>query len=288
MKIIRKIEEIQQMAKKGIRGFVPTMGCLHEGHLSLMRQARAECDELVASIFVNPLQFGPNEDYDRYPRRFEADRALAEQCGVDVLFCPDNAEMYPTQALTKVVVPDLSTSLCGVIRPHFFAGVATVVAKLFHIVQPDRAYFGMKDAQQVAVIQQMVRDLHFPLTIVPCQTVREADGLAMSSRNHYLTPEQLHQAPVIYKALQAAKQCASPAEIKVFIRDFIVKNSNAEVEYVEVRSYPLLEEIERFTNERTLVAVAVRFEETRLIDNVLIEGKGWDRYVALHDEVQNP
>jgi pantoate--beta-alanine ligase len=282
MKIIQTVAEMRKELKKqtGTIGFVPTMGYLHQGHLSLVERARKENDVVVLSIFVNPLQFGPNEDYDRYPRDLDRDAELAEKAGVDFIFHPDVQEMYPEAPLTQVNVKQITERLCGKSRPGHFAGVATVVSKLFHIIQPDRAYFGLKDAQQVAVIEQMVRDLHFPVTIVPCPIVREEDGLAMSSRNVYLSPEEREQALVIYQALQQAKERVEKGELVEardvirFISEQIETRPLARIEYVEAVSYPKLEPVERLDRPPVLVAVAVHFGKTRLIDNFLYEGKG--------------
>ncbi|MBA4549003.1 pantoate--beta-alanine ligase [Thermoactinomyces intermedius] len=282
MKIIQTVAEMRKELKKqtGTIGFVPTMGYLHEGHLSLVERARKENDVVVLSIFVNPLQFGPNEDYDRYPRDLDRDAGLAEKAGVDFIFHPDVREMYPETPLTQVNVTQITERLCGKSRPGHFAGVATVVSKLFHIIQPDRAYFGLKDAQQVAVIEQMVRDLHFPVTIVPCPIVREEDGLAMSSRNVYLSPEEREQALVISQALQQAKERVEKGELVEardvirFISERIETRPLARIEYVEAVSYPKLEPVERLDRPPVLVAVAVHFGKTRLIDNFLYEGKG--------------
>ncbi len=279
------VETIQALSKElkplrnKIIGFVPTMGYLHEGHLSLIRRARQECDIVVMSIFVNPLQFGPNEDLDRYPRDFKRDSALAEQAGVDILFHPSAEEMYPTPNLTEVSVTQVSERLCGASRPGHFTGVATVVTKLFHMVMPDRAYFGLKDAQQVAVIQQMVHDLNFPITIVPCETVREPDGLAMSSRNVYLTKEERQQALILSKSLLAAKdglttgRWSTAEEVRDFVYQQISTQPLARIDYVEVLTYPSLQPIQKLTNQQIIVAVAVRFGQTRLIDNILCCGK---------------
>lgn len=282
MKIIQTVAEMRKELKKqtGTIGFVPTMGYLHQGHLSLVERARKENDVVVLSIFVNPLQFGPNEDYDRYPRDLDRDAELAEKAGVDFIFHPDVQEMYPEAPLTQVNVKQITERLCGKSRPGHFAGVATVVSKLFHIIQPDRAYFGLKDAQQVAVIEQMVRDLHFPVTIVPCPIVREEDGLAMSSRNVYLSPEEREQALVISQALQQAKERVEKGELVEardvirFISERIETRPLARIEYVEAVSYPKLEPVERLDRPPVLVAVAVHFGKTRLIDNFLYEGKG--------------
>ncbi|MCL6588307.1 MAG: pantoate--beta-alanine ligase, partial [Anoxybacillus sp.] len=210
MKMITTIAEMQQtmqtyrMQGKTI-GFVPTMGYLHEGHVALMEAARKENDIVVLSIFVNPLQFGPNEDFDRYPRDIARDEKIAKEAGVDVLFYPSVAEMYPHPLRVKVVVTERVDVLCGKSRPGHFDGVATVLTKLFHIVMPTRAYFGMKDAQQVAVVDGLIRDFHFPIELVPVPTVREADGLAKSSRNVYLSEKERKEAPALSAALQKAK-----------------------------------------------------------------------------------
>lgn len=285
MEICRTIEETRQRtrearAKGWTIGFVPTMGYLHEGHASLMRKAREECDLVVASIFVNPLQFGPNEDFERYPRDPERDAALARKNGVDVLFMPSTEEMYPAPPLTKVTVSGITETLCGASRPGHFDGVATVVSKLFHIVQPDRAYFGMKDAQQVAVIEQMVRDLNMDVRIVPCPIVREPDGLAMSSRNVYLSPEERSQALVLYRSLQQWETWYEQTKgdlraIKERIEQTIRTAHLADIDYVEIRTYPDLKPAydlsrEQLAGRRLLVALAVRFGSTRLIDNRLV------------------
>lgn len=257
-------------------GFIPTMGFLHEGHLSLVKQAKQDCDIVVMSIFVNPLQFGPNEDLDRYPRDFQRDCELAKEAGVDYLFHPDVKEMYPSQPLTFVRVQQITEKLCGASRPGHFDGVATVVTKLFQIVQPERAYFGLKDAQQVAVIEQMVQDLDIPVTIVPCEIIREEDGLAMSSRNVYLTREQRQQALILSNSLRMAKDkltsyaFESAEQANQFVREHIQTQPLADIDYVETLEYPSLKEPSSLTTEDLLIAVAVRFGNTRLIDNVLI------------------
>ncbi|GAB6933098.1 pantoate--beta-alanine ligase [Calditerricola satsumensis] len=280
MKVVKRIDEVRaavrQARQEGKRiGFVPTMGYLHEGHLSLIDRAREMTDYVVMSIFVNPLQFGPNEDYDRYPRDLERDERMARQRGVDLLFAPDVAEMYPEPIKTTVHVADLSAPLCGASRPGHFDGVATVVLKLFHIVQPDYAFFGLKDAQQVAVVSRMVRDLNVPVTIVPCPIVREADGLAMSSRNVYLSPEERRQATVLYESLQWAKEAVATGlrdweALKRGVRERIAQKPLAEIDYVDVLAYPDLVPPRGVPGEQVLIAVAVRFGRTRLIDNALV------------------
>lgn len=266
-------EQIQAARMQGKRiGIVPTMGYLHEGHLSLVRAAREKCDVVVMSIFVNPLQFGPNEDFDRYPRDLERDRTLAEQAGVDVLFTPDVSEMYPRKILTNISVSNVTNPLCGRSRPGHFDGVATVVMKLFQIVQPDYAFFGQKDAQQVAVVTQMVQDLNVPVQIVPCPIIREADGLAMSSRNVYLTPEERAQALVLSHSLSLAekwlREGVTIEEVRSRVMDIISEKPLAAIDYVEILSYPELEPLEQAVSGTTLIlALAVRFGKTRLIDN---------------------
>lgn len=276
MKIIEIIAELRaqlQPHRGGVIGFVPTMGYLHQGHLSLVERAREECDLVVMSIFVNPTQFGPQEDFATYPRDFERDRRLAEKAGVDLLFVPSRKEMYPRPSLTKIEVQQVTERLCGASRPGHFEGVALVVSKLFHIVEPNRAYFGLKDAQQVAVIEQMVYDLSMPVQIVPCPTIREPDGLAMSSRNVRLTPEQREQAATINQVLQEVKQqeWETAAAINEYVRQRLEALSLAKVDYVETLRYPSLEPIDQLAGEQVIVAVAVYFGSTRLIDNLIIQ-----------------
>lgn len=283
MKIIKTIQEIRDELKpyrNKVIGYVPTMGYLHQGHLSLVERAKQECDLVVMSIFVNPLQFGPNEDYDRYPRDIQRDAELARKAGVDLIFHPTVQEMVPQGNRTTVKVSGLTERLCGLSRPGHFDGVTTILAKFFHIIMPDRAYFGLKDAQQVAVVSQMVEDLFFPITIVPCDTVREKDGLAMSSRNVYLSYEERSQALVLNQALQEAYEKWEQGKIKRademirLVRERIKEKPLAEIDYVEVLSYPKLEPMVDLTSEQFIVAVAVRFGQTRLIDNKLFNRKG--------------
>ncbi|MDQ6418195.1 pantoate--beta-alanine ligase [Paenibacillus sp. LHD-117] len=262
-------------------GFVPTMGYLHEGHASLLRRAEEENDVTVLSIFVNPLQFGPNEDLDRYPRDEERDLAIAAECGTDIVFLPSVKEMYPKRPLTTVLVSGITSRLCGASRPGHFDGVGTVVSKLFHLVIPTRAYFGMKDAQQVAVIEQMVHDLNFEVEIVRCETVREPDGLALSSRNVYLSAEQREQAVRLSQSLQMAGDWLyapgmTAGQLKRNIVSHITESELAEIDYAEFLTYPSLEPIDEQTStatleEQTIVALAVKFGTTRLIDNRLFD-----------------
>jgi pantoate--beta-alanine ligase len=277
MKTIPTIWELQRelddaRAEGQTVGFVPTMGYLHDGHVSLMREARAETHLVVASIFVNPLQFGPGEDLEAYPRDLERDTALAEAAGVDVLFVPDGAEMYPTPVLTTVSVAGVSETLEGASRPTHFAGVATVVAKLFAIVGPCRAYFGAKDFQQVAVVRRMARDLSFPVEVVACPTLREHDGLAMSSRNVYLTPAEREAAPVIYTALRAGAAAIGagerdPAAVRGLMSGIIEAEPLAGLDYAEVVDADSFLVPDPLAGNLRLLA-AVRFGRARLIDNV--------------------
>lgn len=284
MHTIKHIQELRQRIRQtrvsnpsARIGFVPTMGYLHQGHQSLLDAARRECDVVVLSIFVNPLQFGPNEDLSRYPRDEERDMAIARAAGTDIVFFPQVEEMYPTPTKTIVTVAGVTDRLCGASRPGHFDGVATVVTKLLNIVQPDCAYFGMKDAQQVAVIEQMAFDLNIPVTIIPCPTVRESDGLAMSSRNVYLTEEERRQAIVLSQALDAAERMIrdrrvglTPDELRDAVLAAIHTAPLAEIDYAEVLSYPSLEPLQALSGaERIIVALAVKFGRTRLIDNRL-------------------
>lgn len=253
-------------------GFVPTMGYLHAGHGSLMRAARAATDVVVASIFVNPLQFAATEDLSTYPRDIERDTALATECGVDVLFLPTVDEMYPRPVQTTVSVAGVSEGFEGASRPTHFAGVATVVAKLFAIVGPCSAYFGEKDFQQLAVVRRMVSDLSLPVDVVGCETIREADGLAMSSRNKYLTDEQRRGAPVVNRALRSGVAAilageTDPAAVRQLMVDVVAAEPLGELDYIDVVDAASLATPEILTGDLRLVA-AVRFANTRLIDNV--------------------
>jgi pantoate--beta-alanine ligase len=257
-------------------GFVPTMGALHEGHLSLVRAARASCDTVAASIFVNPTQFGPKEDLATYPRSYERDRELLEREGVDVLFAPAVEEMYPAGAVTWVTVEELSDKLDGRSRPGHFRGVTTVVAKLFHIVEPDAAFFGQKDAAQVAIIRRMVRDLRMPVEIVVCPIVREADGLAMSSRNAYLDVRQRKQALVLHHSLLRVNQLAESGErdaAKLIAagREEFAGESSVRLDYFEIVDPDTLDPVAS-TSGGALVAVAAFVGTTRLLDNILVGG----------------
>jgi pantoate--beta-alanine ligase len=258
-------------------GLVPTMGALHRGHTSLIDLARSECGFVVVSIFVNPIQFGPAEDYGRYPRPFEADLDQCAAASVDLVFAPTPEVMYPPGFRTFVEVADLEDVLCGASRPGHFRGVATVVLKLFTIVAPNRAYFGQKDAQQVRILQQMVRDLNVPVALVVGPTVREADGLALSSRNRYLDADQRRHAPVLFQALTEAKARIEAGEhdpevVRRRFAERITATPGAVLDYAAVVDADTLRPPTRLTGP-TLLAVAVRFGGTRLIDNLLIDVK---------------
>lgn len=280
MKTIGTIQEMKAILK-GARaegksiGFVPTMGYLHEGHMSLIRRARLENDFVVVSIFVNPTQFGIGEDLETYPRDLERDKKMCEAEGTDVIFNPSNREMYPIDYKTYVEVGEITEVLCGASRPGHFKGVTTVISKLFNIVSPDRAYFGQKDAQQVAVIRQLVRDLNFDIEIIPCPIIREHDGLAMSSRNTYLSAEQRKAALILSKSLFSAKEMIedgtrSATEVIDFITGNIQSEPLAAVDYVEIVDGKTLEKVIYIKGD-ILIAIAVKIGTVRLIDNLHLE-----------------
>jgi pantoate--beta-alanine ligase len=277
---IHTIEWMKQVARQARAeerpaGFVPTMGALHEGHLSLVRAAMAECRPVIVSIFVNPTQFGPNEDLQKYPRALEADRKRLEEAGVDYLFAPEAAEMYPLGFRTWVNVEGLSARLEGRARPGHFRGVTTVVLKLLSIVQPQKAFFGRKDAQQARLIQQMARDLHLDSEIVVCPIVREPDGLAMSSRNAYLNPDERRAATVLYRALDGARRSMERGErdalrLVAAMREVMRAEPLAQPDYVELVDAETLEPVTRLRGT-CLALLAARIGMVRLIDNLLIE-----------------
>ena len=285
MQVIKQIEQLKQVVRDAKRqgktvGLVPTMGYLHEGHLTLMRRARKEQGLVIATLFVNPLQFGPQEDYADYPRDLARDCELAESTGIDVLFAPAVDEMYPAgngKTLTFVDVEKITASLCGASRPGHFRGVATVVTKLFNIAEADVAYFGQKDAQQVAVIRRMAEDLNMNVKIVAVPIVRESDGLAMSSRNKYLDSAQRQAALVLSRSLERAATLLAAGErdsslIVATVRDLISQEPLAEIDYVSLVDPLTMEALDR-VETRALLALAVKFGKTRLIDNMLWEGK---------------
>jgi pantoate--beta-alanine ligase len=280
MKVAKTINELKcllgEVPGDQTIGLVPTMGYLHEGHLSLIQAARGQNDVIVVSIFVNPTQFAPGEDLDSYPRDFDRDKALAAAAGADLLFFPDAAEIYPTGASTFVTVEgEMPTKLCGKSRPSHFRGVTTIVSILFHLVDPHRAYFGQKDAQQVAVIKKMVRDLHMKVSLVVCPIVREADGLAMSSRNVYLNPAEREQSLILSQSLTAAQESfaageRSAAVLKEKIATQIGTMPLGVIDYVEILDLETLAEIQTI-EAPALAAVAVHFGSTRLIDNMILK-----------------
>lgn len=279
MQIINSIIHMQALAiapeREGRRiAFVPTMGYLHEGHASLLREGRKRGDVLVLSIFVNPIQFGKNEDLDSYPRDMERDYRIAEACGVDIVFIPTAAEMYPSGFQTGVTVRDISLPLCGASRPGHFDGVATVVTKLFNIVRPDVALFGSKDYQQLAVIRRMTADLNLPVEIIGMPIVREADGLAMSSRNSYLSPEERQRALCLFRAIKLARERFASGERSIAVlaeeaRAVIEQENSAIIDYVEFRDGGTLQEQE-VANSKTVMALAIKMGQTRLIDNTVL------------------
>jgi len=279
MKICKTIDDMRATSRAAHRegkrlGFVPTMGALHEGHLSLVRAAKAKCDVVAVSIFVNPLQFGPGEDLAKYPRTFERDRDLLEREAVDFLFAPTPEQMYPAGAVTYVTVEGLSDKLCGRSRPGHFRGVTTVVAKLFHIVEPDLAFFGQKDAAQATIINRMVRDLNLPVEIVVCPIVREPDGLAMSSRNAYLSPQERKSALALHLSLTQLKKRFDQGErnapnLIAAGKEVLAHESGVRMDYFEIVDPTTLDPIQQLTGN-ALVAIAAFVGNTRLIDNILL------------------
>ncbi len=280
MKLIRDLTELKNEVK-GVKsegqsiGLVPTMGFLHEGHLSLLREARKQTDYVVMSIFVNPIQFGRGEDYEDYPQDLEGDRKKAAEEGCDLIFYPEVRAMYPPDYLTYVNVEEITEVLCGASRPVHFRGVTTVVNKLFNLVEPDKAYFGQKDAQQALVIKKMTEDLNMNVEIVVCPTVREDDGVAMSSRNKYLHPEERKAARIIYSTLLAAREKIIAGERNAeVLRKFMWQNLSQEPlaapDYVEIVDKKKLQKVDQI-QEPVLLALAVKFGQARLIDNLLVE-----------------
>jgi len=280
MEVAKTIQTVRSIVKtarsQGKKiGLVPTMGALHIGHISLIEAAVKQCNFIVVSIFVNPTQFGPSEDFEKYPRPFEADLEICRNTGVDVVFAPTAEQMYPEKNLTWVNVEKLTEPLCGQFRPWHFRGVTTVCAKLFNIVLPDIAFFGQKDAQQAVVIKRMVADLHIPLEIVVCPTVREPDGLAVSSRNKYLTEQQRKDATCIYKSLQKCREMidAGVEDTEAIIaemRKILQQIPSAKIEYLSIVDAETLQNLDQ-VGGKILAAVAVRIGSARLIDNILID-----------------
>jgi len=279
MKIIKDIIQMQEISNR-LRaegktiGFVPTMGYLHEGHLSLMRLTRDKCQVLVASIFVNPTQFGPNEDLDQYPRDFQKDEELCREENVDIIFYPDTDSMYPKPYHTFVNVNELSETMCGLSRPTHFKGVTTIVSKLFNIVKPNIAVFGQKDYQQLTIIKQIVKDLNYDIQILTGPTIRESDGLALSSRNKYLDNVERNKARALYQSLQLAENLVNKGElsskkIKSEMQNLITRKGDMTIDYIEIADGDTLETLDEI-KDNTLIALAVRIGKTRLIDNIVI------------------
>lgn len=281
MKVIRSIERLQNelsQVKNQTIGYVPTMGFFHEGHLSLMNTARDETDIVIASVFVNPLQFGPNEDFEQYPRDEERDLKLAKENGVDLLFMPDVSVMYPQEASITMQVVKRTNALCGRTRPGHFDGVVTVLTKLFNMIQPDKVYFGMKDAQQVAVVDGLITDLNYPIELAGLPTIREKSGLAKSSRNVYLSEEESTEAQWLYQALTNGQQLVADGEkdpdtIINKVVQTIRQHTNGKIDYVELLSYPELQKV-AMVHEQVILAIAVNFKQARLIDNLVFDKYG--------------
>lgn len=286
MEIVSTIKELKERIgrwkKQGLKiGFVPTMGYLHEGHLSLIRESRKHSEITVVSIFVNPKQFGPNEDYQQYPRDWQRDRQMLEKEGIDLLFYPTVEEMYPDGYRTYVEVKELQDRLCGRTRSGHFRGVCTVVLKLFNLIQPDEAYFGWKDAQQVIILKKMVEDLNLPVKIIPCPIVRDIDGLALSSRNTYLKAEERIAALILKKSLDLAEKLITSGEkdaekIKKKMVELILSEPLARIDYVEIVDLKNLESLDKLDGE-ALIALAVYIGRTRLIDNFRIIAGGIEK-----------
>lgn len=283
MQVAKTIKSIRALAKTARGdslqiGLVPTMGALHIGHISLIETAVKQCDFVVVSIFVNPTQFAPGEDFEQYPRPLAADLDICEKAGVDAVFVPTAEIMYPCENLTWVNVEKLAEPLCGKSRPSFFRGVATVCAKLFNIVQPNKAFFGQKDAQQAIIIRRMVADLKMPLEIVICPTVRQSDGLAVSSRNQYLTKQQKTDATVLYKSLRKCRDMADAGvtdarEIIAEMRKILTSPASAEIDYIGIVDAETLQPSKHIAG-KLLIAVAVKIGSTRLIDNIILDAGG--------------
>ncbi|MDD4592696.1 MAG: pantoate--beta-alanine ligase [Parabacteroides sp.] len=279
MKNLQTISEMKEYvrfekSRQRTIGFVPTMGYLHDGHLSLIKRSKEENDVTVLSIFLNPTQFAPNEDLSKYPRDFEKDSRLALESGVDALFYPKAEELYPNNYQTYINVEALSRHLCGKSRPDHFRGVATIVSKLFNIVSPDHAYFGQKDAQQYFIIDRMAKDLNHDVNVVMCPIVREKDGLAMSSRNVYLDPQERQQALCLYRSLEKAEEAITAGErnaqkVKAIIKESIDQNPLAAIDYIETVRTETLEPVDEIEGP-TLIALAVKFGKTRLLDNTIV------------------
>lgn len=283
MQIIKTVSSMQEytlkMKSSGNEiGFVPTMGYLHEGHESLLKKAREDNDILIASIFVNPLQFGPNEDFEKYPRNEQHDIEIAEKNGIDVLFMPAVEEMYPRELGITIQAVDRIDVLCGKSRPGHFDGVVTVLTKLFHLTFPDNVYFGIKDAQQVAVVDRLIKDHNFPIQLHMLETIREEDGLAKSSRNVYLTEQERNEAPSLSKSLLLAQEKIfdgekNPAIIVNEVKNYINTHTTGKIDYIEILRFPSLKPLTE-VDQQVIIAVAVQFSQARLIDNIILMPDG--------------
>ncbi|MFC0299453.1 pantoate--beta-alanine ligase [Virgibacillus soli] len=280
MKVIRSISELQQLTKTTQKkiGFVPTMGFLHKGHMTLMERAKQENELVIVSIFVNPLQFGPTEDYETYPRNEVKDVELAKEIGVDIVFIPQVQDMYPNKMKIKLSINERIDQLCGKSRPGHFDGVLTVLAKLFHIVNPTKVYFGLKDAQQVAVVDALIQDLNFPIELVGVPTVREESGLAISSRNVHLSPQEKKEATELYKALNYGRKLVvdgetNPVMIEKEVKNYLKNNTSSKIDYIDILSYPDLKKVDQI-NQRVILAGALYFEKARIIDNLIFNEQG--------------
>lgn len=278
--VVDTVNDMQNICNKFIQsgetiGFVPTMGYLHEGHLSLIKKAREENSKVIISIFVNPLQFGPNEDYDTYPRDFDRDKKLANEAGADYIFHPTVNEMYPDDMTVQLTVKKRTNVLCGRNRKGHFDGVATILLKLFSIIRPNRAYFGLKDAQQVAIVDGLIRDFNLPITLCPVETVREHDGLAKSSRNVNLTTDERLEAPYLYKSLLEGEKLIQAGErnpnvVITTVKKYLQSHIKGFIEYVEIYSFPSLQPLIRLEG-KIIIALAVKYSKARLIDNIIIK-----------------
>ena len=274
MKIISTASEFLDWrnSQQSTLGFIPTLGALHNGHFSLIKTAKKTCELTVVSIFLNPTQFAPNEDLDSYPNTLEADIESLTALGVDVLFLPTKEEMYNTVESVNVPASKLFNKLEGISRPHFFYGVTTIVAKLFNVINPTHAFFGQKDAQQLRIVQEMINSMNYSIKCIPCKTIRENNGLALSSRNQYLTPKQQNDASIIYKGLMQTKALLDsgqkdPEQLKKNFREFIKTISKLKLDYISIACSNTLNEVQKITNKELLISVAVFFHNVRLIDN---------------------
>ena len=274
MKIISTASEFLawRNSQRSTLGFIPTLGALHDGHFSLIKNAKKTCELTVVSIFLNPTQFAPNEDLESYPNTLELDINSLKTLGVDVLFLPTKEEMYNTVESVNVPTSKLFNKLEGISRPHFFYGVTTIVAKLFNVINPTHAFFGQKDAQQLRIVQEMINSMNYSIKCIPCQTIRESNGLALSSRNHYLTPKQQNDASIIYRGLMQIKALLDnkekdPEKLKLYFQNYITTTPKLKLDYISIACSKTLDEVQEITDKELLISVAVFFYNVRLIDN---------------------